>query len=82
MSLVGPRPEMPFLVDQYEPWQCKRLSVKPGLTGLWQVMGRKRLPLQHNIEYDLYYVRHRSWRLDLAILLRTIPAVLFRRGAF
>ncbi|MBI4598375.1 MAG: exopolysaccharide biosynthesis polyprenyl glycosylphosphotransferase [Candidatus Omnitrophica bacterium] len=82
MTLIGPRPEMPFLVAQYEPWQQKRLLVKPGLTGLWQVMGRKRLPLQRNIEYDLYYIRHRGWRLDIEILFRTIPAVLFRRGAF
>ena len=82
MSIVGPRPEMPFLVQQYEPWQRRRLVVKPGLTGLWQVVGRKELPLQRNIEYDLYYVRHRGWLLDATILLRTIPAVLFRRGAF
>lgn len=82
MSLVGPRPEMPFLVEQYEPWQKRRLTVRPGLTGLWQVIGRKELPLHRNIEYDLYYVRHRGWLLDLAILLRTLPAVILRRGAF
>jgi len=81
MSLVGPRPEMPFLVQQYEPWQLRRLAVRPGLTGLWQVVGRKELPLHRHIEYDLYYVRHRGWLLDLAILLRSFPAVLFRRGA-
>mgnify|MGYP001609591999 CR=1 FL=1 len=82
MSLVGPRPEMPFLVSQYEPWQQQRLAVSPGLTGLWQVLGRKDLLLHRHLEYDLYYVRHRGWLLDLVILLRTIPAVLFRRGAF
>jgi len=82
MSLVGPRPEMPFLVKEYEPWQTRRLSVRPGLTGLWQVMGRKELPLHRNIEYDLYYVRHQGWLIDATILARTIPAVLFRRGAF
>jgi exopolysaccharide biosynthesis polyprenyl glycosylphosphotransferase len=82
MSLVGPRPEMPFLVEAYEPWQRWRLAVRPGLTGLWQVSGRKELPLHGHTEYDLYYVRHRSWLLDATILVRTIPAVLFRRGAF
>jgi exopolysaccharide biosynthesis polyprenyl glycosylphosphotransferase len=82
MSLVGPRPEMPFLVEQYQPWQRRRLSVRPGVSGLWQVMGRKELPLQRNIEYDLYYVRHRGWLLDLTILLRTLPTVLLRQGAF
>ena len=82
MSLVGPRPEMPFLVEQYQPWQAWRLGVPPGLTCLWQVVGRKELPLHYHLEYDLYYVRHRGWPLDLQILLRTIPAVLFRRGAF
>jgi lipopolysaccharide/colanic/teichoic acid biosynthesis glycosyltransferase len=82
MSVVGPRPEMPFLVSQYELWEKRRLMVKPGLTCLWQVVGRKELPLHRNIEYDLYYVRHRGWLLDAVILLRTIPAVLFRRGAF
>jgi exopolysaccharide biosynthesis polyprenyl glycosylphosphotransferase len=82
MSLVGPRPEMGFLVEQYEPWQKRRLMVTPGLTGLWQILGRKELPLQRHLEYDLYYVRHRGWLLDTAILLRTLPAVLWRRGAF
>lgn len=82
MSLVGPRPEMPFLVSRYAPWQHQRLAVKPGLTGLWQVLGRKDLLLHRHLEYDLYYVRHRGWLLDLVILLRTIPAVLFRHGAF
>ncbi len=82
MSVIGPRPEMPFLVAQYQPWQRARLSVRPGLTGLWQVVGRKELPLNSNLEYDLYYVRHCGWRLDAAILVRTIPAVLVRRGAF
>lgn len=82
MSVVGPRPEMSFLVEQYQPWQRRRLVVRPGLTGLWQVIGRKELPLHRNLEYDLYYVRHRGWLLDCVILLRTIPTVLSRRGAF
>lgn len=82
MSLVGPRPEMPFIVEQYQPWQKKRLDVKPGLTGLWQVVGRKKLPLQLNLEYDFYYIKHRSVFFDILIILKTIPAVLFGRGAY
>ena len=82
MSLVGPRPEMPFIVERYEPWQAARLEVKPGLTGLWQVAGRKNLPLHENLEYDFFYVRNRSLALDLEIILRTFPAVFFGRGAF
>jgi len=82
MSLVGPRPEMPFIVSQYEEWQKKRFNVKPGITGLWQVIGRKELPLHENLEYDFYYIRNRSFFMDLAILLKTLPAVFRRRGAF
>ena len=82
MSLVGPRPEMPFIVSQYEEWQKKRFNVKPGITGLWQVIGRKELPLHENLEYDFYYIRKRSFSMDLAILLKTLPAVFKRRGAF
>ncbi len=82
MSLVGPRPEMKFIVDGYEEWQKARLDVKPGLTGLWQVVGRKNLPLEFNIEYDLWYIRNRSLVLDMMILIKTIPAVLFGKGAF
>lgn len=82
MSMVGPRPEMPFIVEQYEPWQRRRLDVPQGITGLWQIAGRKQLPLHYNLEYDFYYIRNWSLLLDMAILLRTIPAVLFCRGAF
>jgi exopolysaccharide biosynthesis polyprenyl glycosylphosphotransferase len=82
MSLVGPRPEMPFIVDQYDEWQRRRLTVKPGLTGLWQILGRKDLPMHANLQYDFYYIRNRGVALDLSILLRTIGAVLSRRGAF
>ncbi len=82
MSLVGPRPEMPFIVEKYTPWQRKRLEVKPGLTGLWQVVGRKRLPLHLNLEYDFYYIKHRSILFDLLILIKTIPAVIFGKGAY
>ncbi len=82
MSMVGPRPEMPFIVEKYEPWQRRRLDVKPGITGYWQIIGRKNLPLPLNIEYDFYYIKNQGLLFDIVILIRTIPAVLFGRGAF
>ncbi|MEM7410752.1 MAG: sugar transferase [Myxococcota bacterium] len=82
MSLVGPRPEMPFVVEQYDEWQERRLTVKPGITGLWQILGRKDLPMHENLQYDFYYIRNRSLALDASILLRTVGAVWSRRGAF
>ncbi|HEY5658223.1 MAG TPA: sugar transferase [Myxococcota bacterium] len=82
MSLVGPRPEMPFIVDTYDEWQRRRLTVKPGITGLWQILGRKDLPMHENLQYDFYYIRNRSLLLDASILVRTVGAVLSRRGAF
>jgi lipopolysaccharide/colanic/teichoic acid biosynthesis glycosyltransferase len=82
MSLVGPRPEMPFIVDTYDDWQRRRLAVKPGITGLWQILGRKNLPMHANLQYDFYYIRNRSLSQDLSIMIRTVVAVLLRRGAF
>ncbi|MCA9434593.1 MAG: sugar transferase [Candidatus Omnitrophica bacterium] len=82
MALVGPRPEMPNLVKEYTPWQRRRLLVKPGLTGLWQILGRKNLPMHSNLEYDFYYIQNQSFLLDLVILIRTIPVVLFGKGAY
>ncbi len=82
MSLVGPRPEMPFIVDTYEEWQLKRLDVRPGVTGLWQILGRKDLPLHENLEYDFYYIKNKSLSLDITILFRTVSAVLTRKGAY
>lgn len=82
MSIVGPRPEMPFIVERYNEWQRKRLEVKPGITGLWQIIGRKDLPLHENLEYDFYYIKNRSLLLDLIILLKTIPAIFSRKGAY
>jgi exopolysaccharide biosynthesis polyprenyl glycosylphosphotransferase len=82
MSIVGPRPEMPFVVDRYDEWQRRRLTVKPGITGLWQILGRKDLPMHENLQYDFYYIRNRSLALDASILLRTASAVWSRRGAF
>ncbi len=80
MSLVGPRPELPQLVARYEPWQRRRLDVLPGLTGWWQVSGRRQ-PMHDHVEDDLYYVDHQGLALDLRILVRTVGVVLSRRGA-
>lgn len=71
MSLVGPRPEMPFIVEQYTQEHRHRLEVKPGLTGLWQLSGDRAFLIHENIEYDLYYIRHRNFFMDLAVLLHT-----------
>ena len=82
MSLVGPRPEMPWLVEQYEPWQRKRFVVPPGITGWWQIQGRSDQPMHLNTELDLFYIRNYSIMLDLYILWRTVGAVLKKKGAF
>jgi len=82
MSLVGPRPSLPNEVAQYEPWHCKRLEASPGLTGLWQVSGRSDIPFDDMMLLDIYYTEQWSLKLDIVILLRTIPAVLLQRGAY
>ena len=82
MSLVGPRPELPWVVEDYEPWQRQRLSVQPGMTGWWQIQGRGEVPLQENVELDLYYIQNYSPLLDLMILWRTVWVVLSGRGAY
>ncbi len=82
MSLVGPRPELPWLVEQYEPWQRKRFAVAPGITGWWQVNGRSDKPMHLNTEADLRYIQNYSLLLDLWILWRTIWVVLRGEGAY
>jgi lipopolysaccharide/colanic/teichoic acid biosynthesis glycosyltransferase len=82
MSLVGPRPPLPEEVERYEPWQLRRLDVSPGITCLWQISGRSRLGFDEWMRLDLEYVRQRSLLLDMKILLRTLPAVLSREGAY
>jgi lipopolysaccharide/colanic/teichoic acid biosynthesis glycosyltransferase len=82
MSLVGPRPPIPDEVSHYARWQRRRLSMKPGLTGLWQVSGRADIDdFDHWIRLDLAYIDQWSLWLDLKILLKTLPAVLSTRGA-
>ena len=71
MSLVGPRPEMPFIVEQYTDRDRQRLQVHPGLTGLWQLSGDRAFLIHENIEYDLYYIQHRNFFMDVAVLLHT-----------
>jgi len=82
MSLVGPRPEMPWLVDKYKSWQRKRFAVPQGITGWWQINGRSENPMHLNPEDDLYYVYNYSLWLDIKILLRTPIAVIIGKGAF
>jgi lipopolysaccharide/colanic/teichoic acid biosynthesis glycosyltransferase len=81
MSLVGPRPPIPYEVEHYPPHWFRRFDVKPGVTGLWQVSGRSELTLHEMIELDNEYVARRSLWLNIRILVRTVPAVLSLRGA-
>jgi exopolysaccharide biosynthesis polyprenyl glycosylphosphotransferase len=82
MSLVGPRPAIPFEVEQYQEWHRRRLEVWPGMTGLWQVSGRSRLTFDEMCLLDIYYLENWSPLLDLKIALKTIPAVLAGTGAY
>jgi exopolysaccharide biosynthesis polyprenyl glycosylphosphotransferase len=76
MSIVGPRPPIPYEVESYELWHRKRLDMKPGMTGLWQVSGRNRLPFEEMVRLDLFYIENWSLLLDLKIILRTLPVML------
>lgn len=82
MSLVGPRPGLPHEVAQYQPWQRERLSVTPGMTGLWQVSGRSELTFDEMCLLDIYYIENWSLGLDVQIMLRTPARVLFGSGAY
>src|SRR5262249_34827466 len=82
MSLVGPRPPLPEEYERYEDWEKARLEMPPGITGVWQVRGRSDLDFSEMVLMDLYYIENWSLRLDLQILLQTIPAVVSRRGAY
>jgi len=76
MSVVGPRPPIPYEVEAYELWHRKRLDMKPGMTGLWQVSGRNRLPFDEMVRLDLFYIENWSLLLDLKIILKTLPVML------
>jgi exopolysaccharide biosynthesis polyprenyl glycosylphosphotransferase len=81
MSLVGPRPPVPSEVARYDPAHRRRLSATPGITCLWQVSGRNEIDFQGQVRLDVQYIERQTLGLDLAILLRTIPAVISGRGA-
>jgi lipopolysaccharide/colanic/teichoic acid biosynthesis glycosyltransferase len=82
MSLIGPRPALPSEVSAYDEHLLRRLAVKPGMTGLWQVSGRSDLPWRESVRLDLAYVDNWSWRMDLVIAIRTFGAVVSHRGAY
>jgi len=82
MSLVGPRPELPHLVECYDTWQRQRFAAPQGITGWWQINGRSDRPMHLHTEDDLYYIQHYSLALDVWILLRTFSAVIRGKGAF
>jgi exopolysaccharide biosynthesis polyprenyl glycosylphosphotransferase len=82
MSIVGPRPPLPSEVEQYQPWHRRRLEVTPGITCLWQISGRSHLSFNEWMRLDMEYLKQRSFKTDMLILLRTVPAVIARKGAF
>ena len=82
MSIVGPRPNLPSEVSQYLPWQRRRLDVTPGITCYWQIAGRSHIGFQEWMRLDLEYIRSRSLVTDMKIMLKTIPAVIARKGAY
>ena len=82
MSIVGPRPEMPFIVESYGPMQRERLRAKPGLTGLWQISYARGEAIHENLDYDIYYIEHQSLLLDVIIIGLTTVAVVKGTGAY
>lgn len=82
MSVVGPRPALPKEVEQYQPWQRRRLEAAPGITGMWQVNGRSEMNFDDGVLLDIYYVDNWSPFLDLKIMLKTVPAIVMGRGAY
>ena len=82
MSVVGPRPALPKEVEQYQPWQRRRLEAAPGITGLWQINGRSEMNFEEGVLLDIYYVENWTPFLDFKIMLKTVPAILMGRGAY
>jgi lipopolysaccharide/colanic/teichoic acid biosynthesis glycosyltransferase len=82
MSMVGPRIITPAEVEKYEKWDLNLMTVRPGMTGLWQVSGRSDVTYEERVRLDMHYIRNWSIWLDIQLLFQTIPAVLRRRGAY
>ena len=80
MSLIGPRPELPFIVEQHQGWDHPRFSVRPGITGWWQIHHRNDVPMHLDLEYDNYYLEHLSWALDWMIARTTVGLIV--KGVF
>jgi lipopolysaccharide/colanic/teichoic acid biosynthesis glycosyltransferase len=81
MSFVGPRPNVPWEVDEYQDWHCKRLSVLPGITGLAQINGRSNISFDEIVRHDIFYIRNANLKTDLLILWNTLGVVFKGRGA-
>ncbi len=82
MSLVGPRPPLPEEVASYQSWHRRRLEVKGGLTGLWQISGRSDLTFDEQCLLDIYYIENWSLTMDIRLIMQTIPHLLSGRGAY
>jgi len=82
MSLVGPRPPLPYELEHYQDWHKRRLSIRPGITGLWQVSGRSSVPFDEMVLLDVYYIEHRSTLMDLRIMAKTLPVMFNGSGAY
>lgn len=82
MSVVGPRPPMEYEYEHYDDWHKLRVKIRPGLTGLWQVSGRSTVPFQEMVMLDLYYIEHWSLKMDLNIMIKTVPVMLSGTGGY
>ncbi len=82
MSIVGPRPPLPSEVEGYQAWHRRRLEVKPGITCLWQISGRSHISFNEWMRLDMEYLKNRSFKTDFLIFLKTLPAVIARKGAY
>jgi len=82
MSVVGPRPEMPFIVEKYGPMERERLRANPGITGLWQISYARRGAIHENLDYDLFYIENQSVLLDIVIIALTGFAIVKGTGAY
>ncbi len=81
MTMVGPRPHLPYEVELYKDWHRRRLKGLPGITGWWQIHGRSRVPFDEAVRMDIWYLEHQSLVLDLRIMLRTVTKAIVGRGA-